>query len=543
VRQCIVFWLTGTKYDKAEQKSTVCRQEHLASAPIMHSLRGTQHDSCHGNSISQPDLNVWPKSEQGSRLATTIISDPQVKTSQAVYAVDQLFDDQCESKLNDHQHVRLPCAPLGKNRSPDNVSQQAYYSNLTRPSNTSSRQPGYATQILFPHNQHSKLVSHIPELGKRHKTSSVDKYPNATSDSCILSQPLSTGTTGLASPLAATAKLELPSTSAEATSVSTSPTVSTGLVSNSLSLSGTTAQQATQLDFAKPVGSIIHQQASSQQSSVPDPFSTPNNRADYHVTQQISCAIVGLPEPCSLFTEPSLVFPVVHTSQELSEQSSPETSELPPQYQMTKQKTLCKEADYESDFPPPPPDLQLEHLKPEVSNKAKQDSTVVTSQNVYNAFSSAGISDCAHPAMVQYLPSVVHDSQNQLPVKKPPPPPVAAKPKLAVQSLMPSGNKETFNCTVKSSDGEQKQLQRLQEIRRLESRPYLTANEQTKLHRLRIEAEFNRRLMEANDEENKESAEIELSLVVYILTCFLRRFQTIFVVLPFEKRGKREKFS
>jgi hypothetical protein len=476
----------------------------------------TQHGSSHGNSVSQPDLNVYYKSQQGSRFTATVSSDPPVKAVRSVCAVSSSFDAQLVSKSSDNEHVQLTHAPLGKIRSPVIVHQQAHYSNLSKPSNTSSRQPGYATQILFPHSQHSKSVSHSPDLGKISKaSSSICEYLAVTPDDCTSSQSSSAGTSGLAPSQAVTAGLVSSSMSAVATGVCASPVLSTGLVSQSLCLSGTAGYQATLLEVSKPGVAGIHQQVSSQQSSMPSSVSIPDKQADFHMSLQMSSTLVGHPESCFLLTEPSLELPAVRTSHECNSQSFHETKELPSQYPMTIQKTLHMETDYESDFPPPPSELQLEQLKPEHSSKARQDSSEVNNQNIYNAFPSAGTTDCVLPTKVHFSPSLIPESQNQLLMKKPPPP-VAAKPKLAVKGLIPSANKEAFNCLVKDPEDEQKQMQRLQEIRRLESRPYLTANEQAKLQRLHIEAEFDRRLKEANEEENKDCTELALSTVMYI---------------------------
>ena len=110
-------------------------------------------------------------------------------------------------------------------------------------------------------------------------------------------------------------------------------------------------------------------------------------------------------------------------------------------------------------------------------------------------------------------------------------PPVAAKPKLPVTTGMAVRTKDTGNDESKQLKPEKIQ-QKLLEIQRLESRPYLTAGEQTKLQNLRVEVEFDKRLAEMN-EKRESTSDLEphmmlpptvrwlLSLSSALLTYFL----------------------
>jgi len=84
------------------------------------------------------------------------------------------------------------------------------------------------------------------------------------------------------------------------------------------------------------------------------------------------------------------------------------------------------------------------------------------------------------------------------------PPPIAAKPKLPVSTGVAIKTKEITTDEGKQLRPEKIQ-QKLLEMQRLESRPYLTANEQTKLQNLRVEVEFDKRLAgmsEKHDDDN-----------------------------------------
>ena len=91
------------------------------------------------------------------------------------------------------------------------------------------------------------------------------------------------------------------------------------------------------------------------------------------------------------------------------------------------------------------------------------------------------------------------------------PPPVAAKPKLPVGARMALKTKEVATDGGKQLKPERIQ-QKLVEIQRLESRPYLTANEQTRLQNLHIEVEFDRRLADTS-ERHEEGAVSEQSMM------------------------------
>jgi len=91
------------------------------------------------------------------------------------------------------------------------------------------------------------------------------------------------------------------------------------------------------------------------------------------------------------------------------------------------------------------------------------------------------------------------------------PPPIAAKPKISAstgRAMKPSGE-------ITKDEGKQlkpeKMQQKMLEIQHLESRPYLTANEQTKLRNLRIEVEFDKRLADLNEKRSEDGGDVEQS--------------------------------
>ena len=84
------------------------------------------------------------------------------------------------------------------------------------------------------------------------------------------------------------------------------------------------------------------------------------------------------------------------------------------------------------------------------------------------------------------------------------PPPVAAKPKFPVSTGVmgkPKGVTKDDGKQLKPEKIQQKML----EIQRLESRPYLTASDQTKLQNLRVEVEFDKRLADMNEKREDDS--------------------------------------
>lgn len=99
------------------------------------------------------------------------------------------------------------------------------------------------------------------------------------------------------------------------------------------------------------------------------------------------------------------------------------------------------------------------------------------------------------------------------------PPPVAAKPKLPVSTGLATKPKE-----ITKDEGRQlkpeKMQQKMLEIQRLESRPYLTANEQTKLRNFRVEVEFNKRLADL-DEKREDGSDLEQSRMFPPMVRFL----------------------
>jgi hypothetical protein len=492
---------------RPEPPSSAYVQEHLVTTPIIYPAGDGRLDNMHGNSVSQPDLNLYMQSEQGSRF----VMDPPVKNVQSVAATDQAYTGRPKSELLEHQHAQLPhtyvYSPV-KSQSSNNVLQPAH---LSRPS---SRQPGYATQMLFPQNQNSKVVGQLPGSVKTSVASSAGGDSSGAiptgSSSGFISQQFSNKNNGQATFQSAVTGPLLQSVSAEPAGGSASQTLSSGHASQPPSLSVVSGNQASQQVSSKPVISEFYQQVGDVRPDLPASHPAQDKPTRYPASQQVDELVL---------TAPSHVLPAVHTSQKMSSHSSHKPVEPLPQYPTSTHKPMYVEEDHENEFPPPPSELLMERLKPDVANKGKPDNSVMSGQNFDNAAFSKGKTES-----VQYFPTGAGESQDQVPVKKPPP--VAAKPKLHVRSSVPSGNNDEFDSSVTSSNEEQKQMQRLQEIRRLESRPYLTANEQAKLHRLRIEAEFDRRLKEANDEQNEDNIDTTVSTVNYS-RCARQQFRTI----------------
>jgi len=83
------------------------------------------------------------------------------------------------------------------------------------------------------------------------------------------------------------------------------------------------------------------------------------------------------------------------------------------------------------------------------------------------------------------------------------PPPIAAKPKFPVSTGMAVRTKGVVKDEGKQLRPEKMQ-QKMLEIQRLESRPYLTAGEQTRLQNLRVEVEFDKRLGDVTEKREDE---------------------------------------
>lgn len=98
------------------------------------------------------------------------------------------------------------------------------------------------------------------------------------------------------------------------------------------------------------------------------------------------------------------------------------------------------------------------------------------------------------------------------------PPPVAAKPKINVAAGVSSVNdtKRFSSSPWEEKDAIEKRMEeelrkkRIDEIKRLESRPYRSPEEQGKLQRLLTEAEFDRRTQEASDDKDSDDDENEV---------------------------------
>ena len=112
------------------------------------------------------------------------------------------------------------------------------------------------------------------------------------------------------------------------------------------------------------------------------------------------------------------------------------------------------------------------------------------------------------------------------------PPPIAAKPKFPVSAGVAVRTKGVVKDEGKQLRPEKMQ-QKMLEIQRLESRPYLTAGEQTRLQNLRVEVEFDKRLADVT-EKREDDRDVEqhrmlpsavrfhLSLSSYLSTYTLR---------------------
>ena len=83
------------------------------------------------------------------------------------------------------------------------------------------------------------------------------------------------------------------------------------------------------------------------------------------------------------------------------------------------------------------------------------------------------------------------------------PPPIAAKPKLPVGTRMAVKTAELTKDEGKQLKPEKIQ-QKMLEIQQLESRPYLTTSEQTRLRNLRVEVEFDKRLADLNEKREDD---------------------------------------
>lgn len=116
------------------------------------------------------------------------------------------------------------------------------------------------------------------------------------------------------------------------------------------------------------------------------------------------------------------------------------------------------------------------------------------------------------PGVRVSMPNIVSSAQSlepRLPTNdirpKKQPPPVAAKPKFPVST----GVTGKTQGITKKDDGKQLKPEKIQqkmlEIRRLESQPYLTTSDQTKLQNLRVEVEFDKRLADMHEKREDDS--------------------------------------
>ena len=112
------------------------------------------------------------------------------------------------------------------------------------------------------------------------------------------------------------------------------------------------------------------------------------------------------------------------------------------------------------------------------------------------------------------LSMIQNESQNPPPKKKPPPP-IKAKPKLVVPDSKKGPSPSPWEREEKEKETRRKEaetrMRRDQEILFLEQKTYLSHEEQERLKRLRLDREFDRRVLEASqkqeDEEETEMAE------------------------------------
>lgn len=143
----------------------------------------------------------------------------------------------------------------------------------------------------------------------------------------------------------------------------------------------------------------------------------------------------------------------------------------------------------EYDFPPPPPDVQLAQMKISGTTPAQPRPFETLQPNIFEGSQFKSV-----PNEVQVSPTEVANQKK--------PPPVAAKPKITSSDLKSvTLSKSPWEKEAREKEEEEMmKRKRKDEIRRLESKPYLSQEEQTKLKRLQTEEEFDQRALQASQE-------------------------------------------
>ena len=169
----------------------------------------------------------------------------------------------------------------------------------------------------------------------------------------------------------------------------------------------------------------------------------------------------------------------------------------------------------EYDFPPPPPEVQLAQMKISVSTPGQPRPFETLQPSAYEGSQLKSIQN-----EIQVSPT---DVANQ---KKPPP--VAAKPKITPSDLKSvTLSKSPWEKEAREKEEEEMmKRKRKDEIRRLESRPYLSQEEQTKLKRLQTEEEFDQRALQAS----QESQDMDTPTRVNWLLFEYSNLETVFTI-------------
>lgn len=185
-------------------------------------------------------------------------------------------------------------------------------------------------------------------------------------------------------------------------------------------------------------------------------------------------------------------------------------------------------------WPLPPPSDSEFSFPPSISMQPPSSSRLSAVQ-----FQNAGGGSKPLPAEVRPSVQNIVISVPSLPQGKPindvrpkkQPPPIAAKPKFPISTGAAVKPMEVTKDGGKQLKPEKIQ-QKILEIRQLELRPYLTANEQTRLQNLRVEVEFDRRLAEMNekqhDDNDMEPRKMLPSAVRFHLSHFVWLFTKLF---------------
>jgi len=489
---CTVCVFLRADYESHDLSSSVYSQQHQSTTSFAHLNSGSQFDTAHINSVSHPSLTLLSKSDRGVHANVMLSNDSRASMDEQDFRAGHQFELRPKSELFEHQqsldntrnyqhnmHYSADDVSQGSNTNNQSVGQfveQREPKSVNRPVVPSpSRQPGYATQKLFPKSQPKSVTQiTVPASSVGLATQSTgDTYASsAGSSNFSLSLP---NTSGHPAPLSVAPAASHPSSTQPAAQFVTQPTPPDSI--------GYLVQQPPTANFAS--SQHLHYGNAYPPISTGKPNLTVPHFDGHEVSQPMSTKPV-------IYTVPNPVSGVGRTTPDVKSQSTIESDPS------SVYKSFHLQGSYDSDFPPPPSDLLLEQLKPSVSESETMNSNMSLGQ---------GFADRIQPAYSQQMYPAVSKMTIQAPAKKPPP--VAAKPKLFTGSISSSDKEDVEKKESENAELAQKQLQRRTEIRRLESRPYLTANEQSRLHRLRVEEQFDRRVQEA-DSEDAASSEVIL---------------------------------